>query len=176
MATQSQPGNEADAASVEQRRSAELHANIGFANQYRIELIKTLLAIAAGVLAFTVPFRATLMLVARADLMWAGWIALGLSIVGGMFHMLGWEYFYKAYRDYEHKEGNVTKGKTARSWINAWRRVAMTFQYTGFVIGVGCIAAFAVVNFDHVRKADDAGASKAPLKVEVGPLAPAKQQ
>src|SRR5277367_6612538 len=78
-----------------------LQRDIALANQYRLELIKLLMTLSAGILAFTVSFRPSLRDVQNGWLMWAGWIGLGVSMVGGMIHMLGWDRFYVSYRDYD---------------------------------------------------------------------------
>jgi len=80
-----------------------LQRDIALANQYRLELIKLLMTLSAGILAFTVSFRPSLRDVQNGWLMWAGWIGLGVSMVGGMIHMLGWDRFYVSYRDYDTK-------------------------------------------------------------------------
>jgi hypothetical protein len=128
-----------------------IQRDIALANTYRIELIKYLLAIAAALLAFTVTFRPTLWRVDLAWAMWCGWFGLGLSLIGGMFHMLGWDHYYKSYRDYDHK-GKAQAGKAARHSINQWRRSAMILQFGGFIIGVAGVALFAAANIDNAGK------------------------
>ncbi len=124
-----------------------IHANVEWANKYRLELIKLVMTLAAGILAFTVSFRPTLTKVESPELMWMGWIGLGLSLVGGMVHMHGWDRFYISYRDHDWKGRS---GKVARDAINMWRGAAMMFQYAGFAIGVITIALFAVANIGNV--------------------------
>lgn len=134
-----------------------VHRDIAFANTYRIELIKYVLAIAAGLFAFTATFRPSLACVCEPDAMLWGWIALGLSMVGGMVHMAGWDHYYKSFRDHDWAERNdngAQKGKAARKWINRWRRAGMAFQYLGFVAGVAAIGYFAYMNLNNVRKDD----------------------
>jgi uncharacterized membrane protein (DUF441 family) len=123
------------------------HANVEWANRYRLELIKLVLTLATGVLAFTVTFRPSLKQVDEAWLMWAGWLALAASIVGGMIHMQGWDRFYISYRDYDH---HGLDGISARDGINFWRRAGMALQYAGFAIGVLAIGVFAALNLGNV--------------------------
>ena len=127
---------------------AALHTDIGFANQYRLELIKTSLTLAAALLAFTVTFRPSLITPSREWLMWVGWIGLGLSTLGAMGNMYGWEQFYISYRN--HKD-DQTKGKSVRKKITCWRRCAMSMQFIGFAAGVLSIAIFAAINLDNVK-------------------------
>jgi hypothetical protein len=79
--------------------------------------------------------------------MWIGWLGLGLSLVGGMIHMQGWDRFYISYRDYDWWDQD---GKAARKRINKWRRAGMVLQYLGFAAGVVAIAIFAAVNIGNV--------------------------
>jgi hypothetical protein len=145
----------ATSARVREPTIEAIHRDVALANNYRIELIKYLLAIAAALFAFSVSYRPSL---ARVDLpwsMWLGWLGLGLSMIGGIFHMLGWDHYYKSYRDHDWgnadpAEGKI-EGKRARRIVNVWRRVAMTLQFGGFILGVGCIGLFAGFNIDNVR-------------------------
>jgi hypothetical protein len=116
-------GNASAAGSGERKPTIDaIQRDIALANTYRLELIKYLLAIAAALFAFTVTFRPSL---SRVDLpwaMWLGWIGLGISMVGGIFHMLGWDHYYKSYRDHDwgHADSNEGKraGKAARRTIS----------------------------------------------------------
>jgi hypothetical protein len=125
-----------------------IQTDIGFGNQYRLELIKTTLAIAAGMLAFTATFRPTLVNPTAPCLMWLGWLALGLSTLGGMVNMYGWERFYLSYRDHK---ADLAEGDRVRKRITAWRRFATVVQFGGFAAGVLAIGVFAALNFTHVR-------------------------
>jgi hypothetical protein len=80
--------------------------------------------------------------------MWAGWIGLGLSAIGAMGNMYGWERFYVSYRDHKNDQ---EKGKRVRRRITGWRRTAMAIQFGGFALGVLSIAIFAAANLDSVK-------------------------
>jgi hypothetical protein len=125
-----------------------VQTDIGFANQFRLELIKTSLTISAALLAFTVTFRPSLTLPRWEWMMWASWIGLGLSCLGAMGNMYGWEQFYISYRDYK---GDIPKGKKARKTITRWRRFSMFIQFAGFAVGVLALAIFAAANLDNVK-------------------------
>jgi hypothetical protein len=130
------------------RSGAEfLLKDIERANVYRLELIKIMLAMASGVLAFTVSFRPSIENPAGVWLMSVGWIALALSVVGGVFTLLMWEWFYISYRDYDNR-GRQKEGKAYRKRVTAWRRRWQFLQYLGLVVGVLGIGVFAAINID----------------------------
>lgn len=129
---------------------AGLHTDVGFGNQYRLELIKTTLTVAVALLAFTVSFRPTLADPSAVWLIWVGWIALGLSSTGAMVNMYGWERIYISYRDYR---GDRTSGEKYRERTTVWRRIGMAAQFGGFAVGVLSIAVFSAINLDKVQAA-----------------------
>jgi H+/gluconate symporter-like permease len=149
-----------------------LHRDIALANSYRMELLKQLMTISAALFAFTVTFRPTLDHVQLASSMWLGWAGLGASMIGGLFHMLGWDHFYKSYRDvdWEMKDADPAerkkKGEERRDLINAWRRFAMWVQFLGFIVGVAGTGVFAAANIDsaHAAPKPPACAVDAPAK------------
>ncbi len=124
-----------------------VQTDIGFGNQFRLELIKLILTLSPALLAFTVAFRPKLSNPEWICLMWIGWIALGIATLGGMINMYGWERFYLSFRDYK---DDVPKGKIARKRITAWRRAGAVAQFAGFGVGVLALAIFAAVNIDNV--------------------------
>ena len=133
-----------------------VHRDIALANSYRMELIRTLLAIAAALFAFTVTFGPTLKQIEWKSAMWFGWGGLAISMVGGMIHLLGWDHFYKSYLDVDwrrrleaNQEAVKKSGKSARKIINFWRRLGMFAQFGGFVIGVVGIGLFAGANLEN---------------------------
>ena len=126
-----------------------LHRDVALANQYRLELIKLVMTLATALLAFTVSFRPSLRAVNEPWLMWAGWIGLGVSILGGMVNMNGWDTFYISYRDYDWHSGPVD-GKQTRVGITLGRRAGAFFQFAGFAGGVFAISFFAALNLANV--------------------------
>lgn len=126
-----------------------LHRDIALANQYRLELIKLVMTLSAGILAFTVSFRPSLTSVSLPWLMWIGWISLAMSMVGGMVHMHGWDRFYLSYRDYDWR-GEKVAGKVHRTHINFWRNTGQFFQFACFALGVLAIGLFAAINITNV--------------------------
>ena len=153
-----------------------VHRDIGFANAYRMELLKHLMTISAALFAFTVTFRPTLDAVQCRWAMWIGWTGLAVSMIGGMVHMLGWDHYYKSYRDFDYglredpdTERGRREGRAKRNQINRWRRVAMVAQFVGFAIGVIGVGTFAAINIDNVHKQSSAAA---PVCGESTPVAP----
>lgn len=127
---------------------AAVQTDIGFANQFRLELIKLILTLAPALLAFTVAFRPKLKDPVWILLMWIGWPALGAATVGAMVNMYGWERFYASYRDHK---ADLEAGKQARKLITFWRRCGAVLQFAGFGVGVLAIAIFAALNLDKVQ-------------------------
>lgn len=141
-----------------------IHRDLAFANTYRIEWIKFMLAVAGGLFAFTVTFRPTISPADWKLAMWIGWLGLALSLAGGMGQMAAWEYFYKSYRDFDFK-GNKAAGKAYRRSVNRWRLMAMWSQIVFLVVGVAGVGTFAAINIDHVKDSDckiSASAAVAP--------------
>jgi len=126
-----------------------VHRDVGFANEYRLEVIKTMLAISTALLAFTVSFRPKLNPVWYEWMMVAGWVGLGASLIGGILTMYCWELYYISYRDYDHK-GRAVAGREYRDKVNKCRKAAFLVQCVGFLIGVAGVAMFAGVNVSNV--------------------------
>jgi hypothetical protein len=133
-----------------------IHYNVGLSNTYRMELIRTLLAISAALFAFTVTFGPTLKPVEWKEAMWIGWAGLAVSMIGGFVHLLGWDHYFKSYRDVDWRlrrwvgKPRARKfAKRVRRRINLWRRTGMVAQYAGCVVGVAGVGCFASANIDH---------------------------
>ena len=109
-----------------------LQTDVGFANKYRLELIKTSLTVAAALLAFTVTFRPNLSAPQCEWLMWVGWIGLGLSTLGAMGNMYGWEQFYISYRDYKLDQDERESASVTRSHCGA----GVPWQYNLLDLGL----------------------------------------
>lgn len=127
-----------------------LHTDIGFANNYRLELSKTLLALSAALFAFTISFPPALTAIRDVWILGLAWAALGVSMIGGFGNLYGWEKFYISYRDYK---DNQQAGESARRCITCWRRIARGAQFLGFAVGITALAAFVVINRDNVKLA-----------------------
>jgi hypothetical protein len=144
---------EATAAAAAGRPGSDfLLKDIERANTYRLELVKLMLAMATGLLAFTVSFRPSIAGPEYSYLMWGGWLLLALSIVGGVLAMRCWELFYISYRDFDNKR-KQDEGKRYRKTVTFWRRIAQTAQYIGLLVAVVAIGVFAAVNIDKPPRA-----------------------
>lgn len=118
-----------------------LQTDIGFANNYRMEVIKAVLGISTALLAFTISFRPKLSVVQYEWMMQWSWVALATSILAGIVTLYCWELFYISYRD--------QNGKTLRNKITGFRRFFFGLEVLGCVVGVVGVAIFSVVNLPH---------------------------
>lgn len=126
--------------------------DIGFANAYRLESMKILIAIAAALFAFTVSFP-----VSRADgtallcsnLAWISWVLLGLSMSFGWLNMTMWEWFYISYRDYDWVQKKKGAGNGHRKTVTLYRRWFLGCQLATFVLGVITVGTLAAVNISY---------------------------
>ena len=125
-----------------------VHPDIGLANKYRLEVIKTVLGIATALLAFTISFRPKLSTVQYEWMMQASWVALAVSIIAGIATMYCWELFYISYRNKDWK-GDGPAGKALRKDITRFRRFFFTLEVAGCLIGVVGVAYFSVVNLPN---------------------------
>ena len=125
-----------------------LQTDIGFANTYRLEVIKTVLGIATALLAFTISFRPKLSTVQYEWMMQASWVALAVSIIAGIVTMYCWELFYISYRNKDWK-GHGPAGKALRKRITGYRRFFFFCEIAGCLIGVVGVAYFSVVNLPN---------------------------
>jgi hypothetical protein len=125
-----------------------LQTDIGFANTYRLEVIKTVLGIATALLAFTISFRPKLSPVQYEWMMQASWVALTVSIIAGIVTMYCWELFYISYRNKDWK-GHGPAGKALRKKITGFRRLFFWLEIAGCLAGVVGVAYFSVVNLPH---------------------------
>jgi hypothetical protein len=126
-----------------------MHRDVAFANTFRLEVIKTMLAICTALLAFTISFRPTLSAIEWESALILGWAGLAISIMSGLGVMFGWERYYISYRDHDW-HGDRDGGRSTRHLVNEWRRLAALLQWLGFIVGVSGVAAFAVRNVAHV--------------------------
>lgn len=129
-----------------------IHRDVDFANRYRLELNKTLLALAAALLAFTISFPPALTAIEQDWILALSWTALAFSLLGGLFNLYGWEKFYISYRDYAKPE-QEEEGNAYREKITFRRRIAHVAQFTGFIVGVIALAGFVVLNRANVKLA-----------------------
>ena len=129
------------------RTLSDIHRDVEFAQAYRLEFIKHTMSIAAGVFIFTVTFRKDIIGGAVPQcktLLVSGWVAMVVSLLGGLGHIVGWDRYFITYRDFAHDPAG---GEAARKTINACRRVAMWIQLLSFAIGIILITLFCARNF-----------------------------
>jgi hypothetical protein len=126
----------------------DVHRDIALANQYRMEFIKHTMSLATAVLVFTVTFikdtfSGTTMPKAVL-LITLGWLALSLSLMGGLGHMWAWDRYYISYRkDYQ---GKRDEGEARRKKADFYRRIAAFVQVSSFAAGLVLIILFYYLN------------------------------
>ena len=131
----------------------EIHKDISLGNNYRLESSKFLLAISSGILAFTVSFPPAIDPSTDVSILKYGWLALSVSIMGGIGNLYGWERFYLSYRDYDWKE-EFKAGDRYRIIVNRVRRVFRLSQILGLIAGALSIGFFASANIQYSAKSD----------------------
>ena len=127
---------------IEQRQR-----DIEFGNSYRLEYIKHLITVASGVFVFTVAFMKDVIGKSAASasaspVLIAGWLALVISIVAGIYHMRYWAWFFISW-------GRAPADESEIAWrkrIDARRKVAERAQFYGFFVGLICLLLFAAIN------------------------------
>jgi hypothetical protein len=151
MATENATSEIANKVNKESQSLNNVQHDISLASQYRLELIKTVMTLATGLLAFTVAFPAGRNLTSAIKLPWliqASWGSLTISVCAGLFHIRMWEMLYMSYRQYDWKQAKEA-GRNARNRITRWRRLFQTLQFLGFLIGVFSVGAFAILNLSY---------------------------
>ena len=139
--------NQGPTRNTDSRSLAEKHKDIEFSNAYRIEYIKHLMAIAAGVFAFTITFAKDFLGraasgTAAKPLLLLGWGALLVSLVAGVMHMRFWASYYVYW-------ANALHDLTAKEWrarLDITRKITELVQVITFMVGMGCLFLFAAVN------------------------------
>lgn len=128
-----------------------VHINIGLANTYRLELLKTMLAISAALFAFTISFPPALIRIDHTTVLVWAWIGLAASTIAGLLNLYGWEKFYISYRDYDDR---YDAGQRYRKLVTGARRLAHFVQMAGMIVGIAALAWFVVVNRSNVKLAE----------------------
>ncbi len=126
------------------RTLEDIHRDVDFSNRYRLEYIKHLMSLSAGIFVISIAFMKDVVggystAVFKIGLV-VGWAFLILSLVGGIFHMKCWDRYYISYR----KPKDV--GDIRRKRINRWRIIAETSQITFFALGIVLLFGFAALN------------------------------
>jgi hypothetical protein len=121
--------------------------DIQFGNSYRLEYIKHLISVSTGVFVFTVTFmkdflgKASGTATLRPALI-AGWLALVVSVIAGIYHMRYWAWFFISWGRGPGNEEEIAW----RKQISKRRRIAEQIQFYGFFIGLACLLSFAIWN------------------------------
>lgn len=132
---------------VEHRDRESRQRDIEFSNKFRSESIKHLISVASGVFVFTVAFTKDMVQVKLSEahgvvLMKIGWVALVISIVGGVWNLRYWAWFFSSW-------GRAHSPEDEKEWraeIDNRRKMADQLQVWFFCFGLLLICAFAVLN------------------------------
>ncbi|HYC58990.1 MAG TPA: hypothetical protein VEK79_05425 [Thermoanaerobaculia bacterium] len=128
------------------RTLEDLHRDITFANQYRLEFIKHTMSLAAAVFVFTLTFKQNIIGTGPAygvTYAFSSWLAMIVSLMGGLAQLSGWDRYYMTWRDYEWRDQS---GQDARRTITAWRRFGLVVQIGFFITGLVLMAIFCALN------------------------------
>jgi hypothetical protein len=126
-----------------ERTLEDVHRDVEFANRYRLEYIKHIMSIAAGVFVISIAFMGELTgdkIVESKSTLVCGWFLLLLSLVAGIFHMKCWDRFFTSFRK------DFAEGSRRRKRINRIRILVETLQIGLFVVGLLCVFLFARAN------------------------------
>lgn len=126
-----------------ERSLDHIQTDVDFANRYRLEYVKHMMSIAAGVFALSVTFMKDLVgetETKASALLPLSWALLIVSLSAGVGHMKAWDRFYIAYR----KE-RVERDRRHRR-INPLRVTAEIVQVGGLIAGVVVMMLFAIAN------------------------------
>ncbi|WP_010605281.1 hypothetical protein [Pseudoalteromonas maricaloris] len=126
------------------RNLDQIQKDIEFANSYRMEAIKHLMSIAAGIFVFSIAFMKDIIPSGSvAESKWAlgwSWCLLLFSLLAGIALMKLWDKFYASYRK------SNEEGLKRRQSINPYRKVFEFIQISSFFVGAGLMAIFAISN------------------------------
>jgi hypothetical protein len=140
---------------------ASVQQDIGFANTYRMEVIKYGLLLAGGLFAFTV--TGILMAIKNTTgitmpggvwpiVLYVGWAALIGSMMSGLGHLRCWELYYISYRDYDWKATKETdevkkkdlndQGEARRETVHGWIKRVRFHQFFWLLVGAVAVGVF----------------------------------
>lgn len=151
--TQASQGSAAQTPAPSEKPTIDaIHRDVALANQYRLELLKILLAITTALFAFTVSFRPSLTKIDCEWWMYTGWIGLGISLISALANIYCWDLFYISFRDYDWRlrdsNGKIL-GIAYRERVTCVRRLLEWVQFIGFFVGILGVAMFAATNLSN---------------------------
>ncbi len=127
-----------------QRDMDSVHINIEFSNRFRLEYIKHLISVSAGIFVISITFTkdiiGNLNKAIFEYILVLGWAFLLLAIISGVFHLGYVDQLFRSYR-FPKTEGDKIRRPIIR-WLKVFHRTQVLF----FVLGVILIFIFASVN------------------------------
>ena len=127
------------------RSLEDIHRDIEFGNRYRLEYIRTLVSITAGIFVISVAFMSDVIPSKNVQLkitLILSWAFLTISMVSGVLHFKLWSKFYITYR----KPFDDPDAIADRKRINRLRKKVELLQTILFCVGVALMFFFAAVN------------------------------
>jgi hypothetical protein len=129
------------------RTLSENHKDIEFSNQYRIEYIKHLMSLAAGIFALTLTFFKDLLgkpisAVSYKPILMIGWLLLIISLMAGIAQMRLWASYYISWAKSFNDEAE-------RNWRHIVDKRRLKFEYLqifSFSIGLLLLLLFSSLN------------------------------
>jgi cell division protein FtsW (lipid II flippase) len=122
---------------------SETHKNIAIGNRFRLEAVKHMISLGVGAIVFTVTFRKDFQGISDESwliLIGLGWIALLVSVCGGVVQLKWWEKFYLSYR--KDFKGKGAEGTAQRDRYLTVLRISFFFQSAGLVLGLLLLALY----------------------------------
>jgi len=125
--------------------------DVALAYTHRLELVKIIMTISAGLFAFTVSFPVSPNIPSAKYVWftWISWIGLGGGMLFGIMHLKAIEQYFISYKDFDWKEKRIGAGASRRTKIEKFKTLFSFCQYGGFAIGVISTAALADRNLTY---------------------------
>lgn len=123
------------------------HRDIQFGNTFRIEYIKTLLALSSAILTFSVTFMRDFVGSTTSTVLWkhallSGWLLLLVSTLAGVLNLRYWAWYFTSWgRSRMPDDENEWRDKVSRK-----RKFAEQVQIYAFLFGMTMLVIFAIKN------------------------------
>lgn len=123
------------------------HRDIQFGNAFRIEYIKTLLALSSAILTFSVTFMKDFVGEETSTASWklallSGWLLLLVSAVAGVLNLRYWAWYFISWG----RSMTSNEEKEWREIISKKRKFTEQVQIYAFIIGMTMLVIFAIKN------------------------------
>ncbi|MBL6653366.1 MAG: hypothetical protein ISP49_17345 [Reyranella sp.] len=135
---------------VQVRPLAEwVQADIERTFELRRDYYKYSIAVATGLLAFTISFPPSLSKLEYPYLIFVAWPSLGIAILCGIAVHYVWAWFFISFRNFDSR-GQRAEGKAHRRTLTLLRKALELLQVLTMVVGVLGAALFASANVGNI--------------------------